>query len=95
MSLSSLFLFKILIEKRRVIMESEAQISDEEFEEMILMFIVHRRRRKRRLKQIVKKVQKPRKFWVRNIFQERENLGEYHRLSQKLKQSVVNIFSGK
>ena len=44
MSLSSLFLFKNFIEKRRIIMESEAESSDEEFKEIILVFTVHRRR---------------------------------------------------
>ena len=57
----------------------EEEIEDEE---MFMMMLVMRSRRRRR-EQGRKKRKK--RFWVRGIFEERKNYGEYHRLFQELR----------
>ena len=59
-------------------------MDDESFDEEILLLILLRRRRKRRIKQEIRKKCIKRRFWVRPIFQHRDELGEYHRLVQEL-----------
>ena len=60
---------------------------DDSFEDEILLLILLRRRMKRRaLKRLHGKFNRaPPRFWFRNTFKKREQLGEYHRIIQELK----------
>ena len=56
--------------------------SDEEMMDMLSLLLIMRRRRKR--KNAKKKHRQKPRFWVRPIFQLREQHGEYHFLVQEL-----------
>ena len=53
--------------------------SEDELEEMLMQLIILRKRRVRK-RSLPKRMRKAPRFWVQNIFQQREDLGEYHRL---------------
>ena len=59
---------------------------DEVDEEYLLLVLLLRRRRKR-MRKIVGNARAKHKFWIRNIYRNRDELGEYHRLVQELKLS--------
>ena len=51
--------------------------SEDELEEMLMQLIILRKRRVRK-RSLPKRTRKAPRFWVRNIFQQREDLSEYH-----------------
>ena len=60
-------------------------------EEEVLLFLLLRRRRRRQKRKT--KGKKP-KFWVRDIFRQREQYGEYSKLVQELKTGDRAFISG-
>ena len=58
--------------------------SEDELEEMLMQLIILRKRRVRK-RSLPKRTRKAPRFWVRNIFQQREDLVEYHRLVDELR----------
>jgi hypothetical protein len=63
----------------------EFEDSEDEFMEMVPLLLIMRRKRKRKHKK--KKItRRNARFWVRKIFQFREEYGEYHRLIQELRE---------
>ena len=56
---------------------------DDFLEDDLLLLLLLRRRKKRALRRALKRTK--RMFWVRNIFTKREELGEFHRLVQELR----------
>ena len=69
----------------------EVEDSEDEFMEKISLFLIIRRKRKQRVEKKIKPRQKPR-FWVRNIFQLREEYGEYHCLIKELREGDRKYF---
>ena len=57
--------------------------SEDELEEMLMQLIILRKRRVRK-RSLPKRTRKAPRFWVQNIFQQREDLSEYHRLVDEL-----------
>ena len=64
--------------------------SDEEMMDMLSLLLITRRRRKR--KNVKKKHRQKPRFWVRPIFQLREQHGEYHCLVQELRRGDREYF---
>ena len=58
--------------------------SEDELEEMLMQLIILRKRRVRK-RSLPKRTRKASRFWVRNIFQQRKDLSEYHRLVDELR----------
>ena len=58
--------------------------SEDELEEMLMQLIILRKRRVRK-RSLPKSTRKTPRFWVQNIFQQREDLSEYHRLVDELR----------
>ena len=58
----------------------------------ILLMLLLRRRRHRRIHDQSEKKRKIRRWWIRNIFKKRKELGEYHRLFQELKLLTESTF---
>ena len=58
--------------------------SEDELEEMLMQLIILRKRRVRK-RSLPKRTRKAPRFWVQNIFQQREDLSEYHRLVDELR----------
>ena len=52
-------------------------------DDLLLVILLRRQRKKRDLRRALKRTK--RMFWVRNIFTKREELGEFHRLVQELR----------
>ena len=65
-------------------------MDDSDEDELLLLFLLRRRRKRRTLRR--KLTRAPPRFWVRNIFQKREQLGEYHRLIQELRNEDREYF---
>jgi len=57
---------------------------------LLLLMLIRRRRRRSEGKE--KKKWRKKRFWIREIFLRRKELGEYHRLFQELKVSDREYF---
>lgn len=63
-------------------MESDEVEENDFFPDALLLLIILRRRRRRRLQL---KKRKPKRFWVRDIYLRRKELGEYYNLVKELR----------
>ena len=57
----------------------------DEVDKEYLLLVLLLRRCRRRMRKIVATARTKHKFWIINIYQNRDELGEYHRLVQELK----------
>ena len=64
---------------------------DDCVEEELLLVLLLRRRRKKRV-EITNALRSKPRFWIRDIFLKREELGEFHRLVQELKNGDREYF---
>ena len=62
-------------------METEEGENDSYFNALLLLIILRRRRRRR----LQSKKRKPKRFWVRDIYLRRKELGEYYNLVRELR----------
>lgn len=60
-------------------------------EEHVALFLIMCRRRRRR-RCVIIETQANRRFWVRQIFAKREQLGEFHTLEQEMRSGDREIF---
>ena len=58
--------------------------AEDELEEMLMQLIILRKRKVQK-RSLPKRTRKSSRFWVRNIFQQRQDLSEYHRLVDELR----------
>ena len=59
-------------------------------DDLLLLLLLRRRRKKSALRRALKHIK--RMVWVRNIFRKREELGEFHRLVQELRNEDREYF---
>ena len=71
-----------------------SDLDNDLLEEKLLLQPLYKNRRRRRAQRVFRRRRAKPRFWVRQIFNKREELGEYHSLIQELKNGD-NTFSGK
>ena len=62
-----------------------SDLDNDLLEEKLILLLLYKNRRRRRAQRAFRRRRAKPRFWVRQIFNKRKELGEYHRLIQELK----------